>query len=241
MRRSRLAERLLIAGPASPRSAALAVLHAERGETAAAEPLFAASRARYRSVSPFPLAQLDFQRGRMWLRAGRLPARPRLVRRPPRAALPAYAPAQGHLAETEAALGEADAAIARLRPLTVSADDPDYAAQLARILGEAGQRGGGPDVARPRRRAITRSWSRATRRPSPTTRRNSGSPSAAIRGERSGSPGGTSRFVPPRVHTNSSSRASLASSAGGRRSPSLRPSNRRLTERRWGRWRRGAD
>jgi tetratricopeptide (TPR) repeat protein len=56
--------------------AALAVLHAERGEVAAAEFLFEESRARYRSVSPFPLAQLDVQRGRMWLREGdRLRAR----------------------------------------------------------------------------------------------------------------------------------------------------------------------
>ena len=38
----------------------------------------------------------------------------------------------------EAALGETESAIARLRPLTSSSDDPDYAAQLARILGEAG-------------------------------------------------------------------------------------------------------
>jgi hypothetical protein len=53
--------------------------------------------------------------------------------------VPAYAPAQGHLAETEFALGEVDAAIARLRPLTASTDDPDYTAQLARILGETGQ------------------------------------------------------------------------------------------------------
>jgi hypothetical protein len=36
--------------------AALAVLHAERGETAAAEGLFAECRARYRGVSPIPIA-----------------------------------------------------------------------------------------------------------------------------------------------------------------------------------------
>ena len=55
------------------------------------------------------------------------------------AAFPAYAPAQGHLAEVEAALGETDSAIARLRPLTISSDDPDYPAQLARILTEVGR------------------------------------------------------------------------------------------------------
>ena len=50
--------------------------------------------------------------------------------------LPAYAPAQGHLSEVEAALGEHESALVRLAPLTVSSDDPDYAAQFARILAE---------------------------------------------------------------------------------------------------------
>ena len=117
---------------------ALAVLHAERGEPATAEPLFAESRACYRSISPFPLALLDFQRGRMWLDQDD-PQRARGWFAAAAQRVPAYAPAQGHLAEADAALGDADAAIARLRPLTVSADDPDYAAQLARILGAAGQ------------------------------------------------------------------------------------------------------
>ena len=53
--------------------------------------------------------------------------------------VPAYAAAQGHLAEVEADLGEPEAAIARLYPLAASSDDPDYAAQLARILGEMGR------------------------------------------------------------------------------------------------------
>ena len=82
--------------------------------------------------------------------AAGLPARPHVARAggsPSRAQwlsaahrrLPAYAPAQGHLAEVEAALGETDSAIARLRPLTITSDDPDYAAQLARILSEVGR------------------------------------------------------------------------------------------------------
>ena len=52
--------------------------------------------------------------------------------------VPAYAPAQGHLAEVEAELGETESALARLRSLAASSDDPDYAAQLARILRDAG-------------------------------------------------------------------------------------------------------
>ena len=55
--------------------------------------------------------------------------------------VPAYAPAQGHLAEVEAELGETDSAIVRLYPLAMSSDDPDYAGQLARILAETGQDG----------------------------------------------------------------------------------------------------
>ena len=117
---------------------ARATLHAERGEIVAAERLFDESRSRYRGVSPFPLALLDFQRGLMWLAQGDLRRAltwfEAAVRR-----VPAYAPAQGHLAEVEAALGEPDSAIARLRPLTISSDDPDYAGQLARILSEVGR------------------------------------------------------------------------------------------------------
>jgi len=117
---------------------ALATLHAERGETVAAEQLFDESQSSYRGVSPFPLALLDFQRGLMWLAQGDLHRAltwfEAAVRR-----VPAYAPAQGHLAEVEAALGEPGAAIARLLPLTASSDDPDYTASLARILGDAGR------------------------------------------------------------------------------------------------------
>jgi thioredoxin-like negative regulator of GroEL len=53
--------------------------------------------------------------------------------------VPAYAPAQGHLAEVEAELGEVESAVARLYSLALSSDDPDYAAQLARILEGAGR------------------------------------------------------------------------------------------------------
>jgi hypothetical protein len=52
--------------------------------------------------------------------------------------VPAYAPALGHLAEVDAALGARDAAIDRLRPLAVSSDDPEYAASLAGVLRDAG-------------------------------------------------------------------------------------------------------
>ncbi len=117
--------------------AGLAALHAERGETAEAEPLFDESYLRYRGVSPFPLAQLEFQRGHMWREAGH-PLRARDWFDAAWRRVPAYAPAEGHLAEVEAELGEREDAIARLRRLARESDDPDYAAQLARILDEDG-------------------------------------------------------------------------------------------------------
>ena len=118
--------------------AALVGLYSEIGEIDAAERLYAESRRRYRGVSPFPPALLNFQLGLMWMNKGRLDdahtsfdaARRRV---------PAYAPAQGHLAEVEAELGQTESALARLHSLAASSDDPDYAAQLARILGDVGR------------------------------------------------------------------------------------------------------
>ena len=103
-----------------------------------AEGWFSAATRSYQGTSPFPLAMLEFQRGQLWMEHGNL-RRARAwcdaaVRR-----LPAYVPARGHLAELDAALGKTAAAIARLRPLALASDDPDYATQLARILGNTGQ------------------------------------------------------------------------------------------------------
>jgi tetratricopeptide (TPR) repeat protein len=118
--------------------AALVGLYAERGEIEAAERVYAESRRRYRGVSPFPLALLDFQLGLMWMNSGRLDDA-RTSFDAARRRVPAYAPAQGHLAEVEAESGELESAVARLYSLVVSSDDPDYAAQLARILAETGR------------------------------------------------------------------------------------------------------
>ena len=118
--------------------AALVGLHAERGEIEAAERRYAQTLSRYRGVSPFPLALLAFQMGLMWMNEGELEdARSSFEAAQRR--VPAYAPARGHLAEVEAELGEVDTAVARLHALALSSDDPDYAAQLARILAEAGR------------------------------------------------------------------------------------------------------
>jgi tetratricopeptide (TPR) repeat protein len=117
--------------------AALVGLHAERGEIHAAERRYEQSLSQYRGVSPFPPALLDFQMGLMWMDQNRLHEARRSFDAA-RSRVPAYAQAQGHLAEVDAQLGEIDPAVVSLRSLAASADDPDCAAQLARILGDAG-------------------------------------------------------------------------------------------------------
>ena len=117
---------------------ALAGLWADCGETDAAQRAYLESLRSRRGVSPFPVALLDFQLGTMWMRHGRLD-QARACFEAALRRVPAYAAAQGHLAEVEADLGEPEAAITRLYPLAAASDDPDYAAQLARILGELGR------------------------------------------------------------------------------------------------------
>jgi tetratricopeptide (TPR) repeat protein len=117
---------------------ALAGLCAERGEIGAAERLYLESRDRFHGVSPFPLAFLDFQCGLMFMNNDRLEDARTWFDAAQRR-VPAYAAARGHLAEVEGELDEVDTAISRLYPLAESSDDPDYAGQLARILGDAGR------------------------------------------------------------------------------------------------------
>jgi tetratricopeptide (TPR) repeat protein len=114
---------------------ALAGCYAERGETAGAEAWFLAARRVYRGVSPVPLAVAESQCGRMWLVEGDL-VRARLWLESAARRLPAYVPAQGHLAGIDAAEGNAAVAAASLRELALASDDPDYAAKLASALGE---------------------------------------------------------------------------------------------------------
>jgi tetratricopeptide (TPR) repeat protein len=112
-------------------------LEGERGDMAAANRWFTAARRRYNGISPFPLAMLEFQCGRLWMRHGDL-QRARTwcdaaVRR-----VPAYAAPQRLLAAIDTARDDPAAAIARLRPLTPTSDDPDYTTQLALTLADLG-------------------------------------------------------------------------------------------------------
>ncbi|MCW2931182.1 MAG: hypothetical protein JWM19_2144 [Actinomycetia bacterium] len=125
-------------GPGFATLGALAVLHAEQGDVTAAEHLFTQARRRYQDISPFPIASLDYRRGLMWHRQGDLAAARAWFDAAQRR-VPAYAPAQGRLAQIEAALGAHEAAIDRLYPLACSSDDPQYAASLARVLSGTGR------------------------------------------------------------------------------------------------------
>jgi tetratricopeptide (TPR) repeat protein len=103
---------------------ALAVLEAERGQVAQAERLFTEARHRYPGVAPFPVASLDFRRGLMWLGERDLTTA-RAWFHAAVGLVPVYAPALGHIAEVDAALGALDAAVDRLRRLAESSDDPE--------------------------------------------------------------------------------------------------------------------
>ena len=112
---------------------ALSSLCAESGSLERAVDLHRESQRRYRGTSPLPLAVLEFQIGVMWMHNGEFDRARNCLSAACRY-VPAHAPAQGHLGEVEAELGNIETAIALLRPLAMSSDDPDYAAQLARIL-----------------------------------------------------------------------------------------------------------
>ncbi|HEY6342548.1 MAG TPA: hypothetical protein VIY49_13730 [Bryobacteraceae bacterium] len=119
-------------------TAALAVLHAERRDLDLAERFFEHSKAQYRGVSPFPLAMLDFQRGHLWHAEDQL-TRARTWYLEALKRLPEFAAAQAHLAEVDAALGDVEIAIARLRIVVNVSDDPEFTAQLAWLLKSSGR------------------------------------------------------------------------------------------------------
>ncbi len=117
-----------------------AALHGERGEHQRAARDFAAARRQWqrsRDVSPLVPAWLAFEEGLLAMRSGDLPRAHDLLREATRR-LPGYVPAQGHLAEVEAEMGQVDAAIERLRTIVAVSDDPDYLHQLGRLLAVAG-------------------------------------------------------------------------------------------------------
>jgi hypothetical protein len=113
---------------------------ARAGDMARAEALFSKARAAYRDVSPFPPAWLDFQQGRLWHDRRDL-ARARPFYEAARVRVPEFAAAVAHLAEIEATTGPdgRTRAIALLRPLVASSDDPEYIGDLSQLLAADGR------------------------------------------------------------------------------------------------------
>ena len=114
----------------------LATLDADVGDTDKAEREFDEALDHFREVSPFPLAWLWLQQANMWEAEGS-PARAGELLAAAHERLPADVVvdiAPGGCRGGPRATRER--AIALLRPLVASSDDPEYAAQLAGLLGE---------------------------------------------------------------------------------------------------------
>jgi tetratricopeptide (TPR) repeat protein len=178
--------------------AAPAGVYGENGEIDEAERWFTAATRCYRGTSPFPLAMLELQRGRLWMEHDDL-RRARAWCEAAIRRLPAYVPAQRHLAELEAALGETAPAIARLRPLALTSDDPitrpSSPASWATPAKPRKRRAGAA-----RRKPATTKCSCVTKTRSPIMPPSSGSRSAAIASEPSASRARTSHSArPPRA------------------------------------------
>ena len=116
----------------------LGTVLSETGHDTEADAAFSKALPTYSDVSPFPIAWVDFQRGMMWEKAGQA-SKARTYYEYAVARLPQYAPAEGHLAGVEAAMGDRPKAIERLRKLTLASDDPEYVGQLSNLLAQTGQ------------------------------------------------------------------------------------------------------
>lgn len=112
-----------------------AVLLGELGRVDEAERAFRDALAGYRDTSPFALAWLFFQEGLLWEREGQRD-RARAHYEAACERVPTYAHAAAHLAP----LLPPDGAVALLRPLLASADDPEVALMLAEALQKRGDR-----------------------------------------------------------------------------------------------------
>lgn len=116
-------------------AATIAATIGARGDVETAERLFIGAQEKLADTSPFPLAWLYVQHGLMWENAGRS-ARARELYAAAVERVPGYAIATSHLAAMEAVSGDREAAIARLRKLVTTSDDPEYQGQLAGLLKE---------------------------------------------------------------------------------------------------------
>ncbi len=91
----------------------------------------------YRDVSPLPVAWIEFQRGVLWAERAGDRERGREHYELAVSVLPGYVVAGVHLAELEAAAGESDSAVARLRAIALVTEDPEPLSRLAALLPES--------------------------------------------------------------------------------------------------------
>ena len=159
---------------------ALAVLEAERGEVAEAERLFTEARRRYRGVSPFPVAELDFRRGLMWLGRARPPPRPVPGSTPPcagcRPTPRRWATSPRSTRPWVPSTPPSTACAPWRCPATTPSTRPPSPASSATPASRWR-----PSTGASAPRPATTSWCCAIRRPSSITRPTSGSPWVAIR------------------------------------------------------------
>lgn len=113
-----------------------ALLRGALGQVREADALFSEAQRHFRDVAPFPVAWLYLQQGLMWEGEG-MSGRARELYAAAHERLPAYATAASHLAAMEAATGRRDVAVAILRPIVKTSDDPEYMGQLAALLAPA--------------------------------------------------------------------------------------------------------
>lgn len=97
---------------------------------------------KYKTVSPMPLAATWFQQGFMWERQGQN-AKATYYYERALERLPQYAPLIAHMAGLEAQKGDRAKAIARLRELIKTADNPEYLGQLGQLLLDNGDKAEG--------------------------------------------------------------------------------------------------
>jgi tetratricopeptide (TPR) repeat protein len=114
----------------------LAIAEAALGDFDAADDHYQAALDSLRDVSPFPVAQLSFQRGVMWGEQAHRPDRAlafyaEAVRR-----VPQYVVANVHLAELEASTGRREAAIERLRRVVEQSQTPGHDPEPFGVLAE---------------------------------------------------------------------------------------------------------
>jgi tetratricopeptide (TPR) repeat protein len=126
------------ADPSITSLGALAVMLGDLGQREPADELFERAPQEYRDVSPFPVAWVEFQQGQMWERAGQV-TKASAAYESAVARLPAYATAQAHLAGLQAAKGDREGAITRLRQVAATTTDPEFVGQLAAVLDEIGR------------------------------------------------------------------------------------------------------